>query len=41
MEQEGMTNEQLNVFLETLAQLIEAGAKTARDAADIVRNAKV
>ena len=38
--QEGMTNDQLNTMLETIAKLIEAQAKTPQEAAQIVRNAK-
>ncbi len=37
----GMTNEQFNSHLETLAKLIEASAKTVEDAAQIVRDAKI
>lgn len=37
----GMTNEQFNSHLETLAKLIEADAKTVADAAQIVREAKI
>ena len=37
----GMTNEQFNSHLETLAKLIEATAKTVEDAAQIVRDAKI
>ena len=37
---EGMTNAELNSFLETLAKLVEATAKDAKDAAKIVRDAK-
>lgn len=37
---EGMTNQQLNAFLEALAKLIESDAKTVSEAAEIVRNAK-
>lgn len=40
MEQ-GMTNAQLNAFLEALAKLIESMAKTPEEAAEIVRNAKI
>lgn len=36
----GMTNQQLNVLLETLAKLIESEAKTPEEAAQIVRDAK-
>lgn len=38
--QEGMTNDQLNTKLETIAKLIEAQAKTPQEAAQIVRDAK-
>lgn len=38
--QEGVTNDQLNTMLETIAKLIEAQAKTPQEAAQIVRNAK-
>lgn len=41
MENEGMSNQQLNSLLETLAALIEAKAKTPEEAAAIVRNAKI
>ena len=37
----GMTNEQFNSHLETLAKLIEASAKSVEDAAKIVREAKL
>ena len=37
----GMSNEQFNTQLETLAKLIEASAKTVEDAARIVREAKI
>lgn len=40
VEIETMTNDQLNAFLETLANLIEAKAATPQDAAQIVRDAK-
>ena len=36
----GMTNAEFNAFLETLAKLVESKAKTVKDAADIIRNAK-
>jgi len=36
----GMTNAQLNTFLETLAKLIENKAQTVSEAAEIVREAK-
>lgn len=39
MEEE-LTNDQLNVILETIAKLIEAKAKTTQEAAQIVRDAK-
>ena len=37
---EGMTNQQYDKFLETLAQLIESKATTPQEAAEIVREAK-
>jgi truncated hemoglobin YjbI len=37
---EGMTNQQFDQWLETLAQLIEAKAKTPQEAAEIVRDKK-
>lgn len=37
---EGLSNAQLNAFLEALAKLIESQALTAQDAAQIVRDAK-
>ena len=37
---EGMTNAQLNEYLETLAKLIESKAKTVEEAAEIIREAK-
>ena len=37
---EGMTNQQYDKFLETLAKLIESQAKTPQEAAQIVREAK-
>ena len=37
----GMTNAQLNAFLETLAKLIESKAENVEDAAKIVREAKI
>lgn len=37
---EGMTNNQLNAFLETLAKLVESKAKTIEEAAEIIRKAK-
>lgn len=39
-EEEGMTNAQLNAFLEGLAKLIEAKAETVEQAAELVRQAK-
>lgn len=36
----GMTNAEFNAFLETLAKLIEAKAKTVEEAAALVREAK-
>ena len=36
----GMTNAEFDAFLETLAQLIEAKAKTVQEAADLVRDKK-
>lgn len=39
-EVQGMTNAQLNAFLENLAKLIEAQATTAEQAAELVRQAK-
>ena len=38
---EGMTNAEFNSFLEQIAKLIEAKATTPREAAEIVREAKV
>lgn len=38
--QDGMTNQQLNSLLDTLAKLIESQAKTPEEAAQIVRDAK-
>lgn len=35
-----MTNAELTAFLETLAKLVEATAKDAKDAARIIREAK-
>lgn len=40
MEEQGMTTEQFNAFLETLAKLIEATANTPQEAAAIIRQAK-
>ncbi len=37
----GITNEQFNSHLETIAKLIEAQAKTVAEAAQIVRDAKI
>lgn len=37
---DGMTNAQLNAFLEALAKLVESKAKTVEDAAEIIRKAK-
>lgn len=37
---EGMTNTEFNAFLETLAQLVEAKAKTVEEAAAIIRDKK-
>ena len=37
----GLTNEQFNSHLETLAKLIEAKAQTVAEAAQIVRDAKI
>lgn len=37
---EGMTNAELNAFLEKLAQLVEAKAKTPEQAAALIRQAK-
>lgn len=36
-----MTSPELNQYLETIAELIEAKAKTPREAAEIVRNMKI
>ena len=41
MFDKGLTNEQFNSHLETLAKLIEAKAKTVDEAAQIVRDAKI
>lgn len=41
MFDKGITNEQFNSHLETIAKLIEASAKTVTDAAQIVRDAKI
>ncbi len=40
MEEQGMTDAEFDVFLETLAKLIEAKAKTIEEAANIIREAK-
>ena len=37
----GMSNQQLNTLLETIAKLIEHKAKTPQEAAEIVRDAKI
>lgn len=37
---EGMTNNQLNAFLETLAKLVESKAKTVEEAVELIRKAK-
>lgn len=37
----GMSNEQFNSHLETLAKLIEAKATTVEEAAQIIRDAKI
>jgi len=37
---EGMTTIELNAFLENIAKLIEAQAKTPQDAAQIVRDSQ-
>lgn len=39
MSEYGMTNAELAVLLETLAKLVEATAKDAKDAARIIREA--
>lgn len=36
-----VNNDQYNVFLENIAKLIEANAKTVEEAAQIVRDSKV
>ncbi|MBQ7453644.1 MAG: hypothetical protein IJS69_01110 [Selenomonadaceae bacterium] len=41
MFDKGMSNEQFNSHLETLAKLIEASAKSVAEAAQIVRDAKI
>ena len=37
----GMTNAELNSFLETLAKLVEATAKNPQEAAEIIRGKKI
>ncbi len=37
---EGMTNAEFDAFLETLAELVEAKAKTVEEAAEIIRKKK-
>ena len=37
----GMTNEQFNSHLETLAKLVESEAKSVEEAAQIIRDAKI
>jgi hypothetical protein len=37
---EGMTNNQLDAYLETLAKLVESKAKTVEEAAELIRKAK-
>lgn len=39
-EEEGMSNAQLNAFLETLANLVEAKALTVAEAVELIRQAK-
>lgn len=39
MEEQGMTNAELTSFLEVLAKLVEATAKTPEEAAQIIRDA--
>lgn len=36
----GTTNAEFNAFLETLAKLVEATAKTPEEAAEIIRQSK-
>lgn len=36
----GMTNAEFNVFLETLARLVESKAKSPEEAAELIRQAK-
>lgn len=38
---QGMSNAQLNAFLETLAKLVESKALSVTEAAEIIREAKV
>lgn len=38
MEENNMTQAELILYLETLAELIEAKAETAKEAADIIRD---
>lgn len=40
MENEAMTNDQFNSYLENLAKLIEAKATTPQEAAQLVRESK-
>lgn len=37
---DGMTNAEFDAFLETLAQLVEAKAKTIEEAAQLIRDKK-
>ena len=37
---EGMTNAELNAFLETLARLVECKAESVEEAAELIREAK-
>lgn len=37
---EGMSNAQLNAFLETLAKFVESKAVTVKEAAELIRQAK-
>jgi predicted metal-binding transcription factor (methanogenesis marker protein 9) len=41
LEQTEMTDEQFNAFLEQLAKLVETNATTGKEAAKIIRQAKV
>lgn len=41
MEQDEMTSQELNQYLEAIAELIEAKAKTPQEAARIVRDKKI